>query len=239
MADHQNVTSRYSDEDLKEFKDLIDSKLEKAHHQYNSLKEQLKDVTENNNDDYAKDITDFSSIQTEVEMLNNMANHQRKYIQDLENALIRINNKSYGICVVTGELIDKKRLLAVPNTTKSVTAKTMSEMKDVQMPTERTRGFDDLDEFDEDKAAKKAEPKKPVIISKVLKKPTAAKASSSLDLDDDIDKIFSELDVIKELDEAELALDVDDDDDGFGEDDDLDNIADDVADDYDDDDDMD
>jgi RNA polymerase-binding transcription factor DksA len=239
MANQQNVTSRYSDEELKEFKDLIDAKLEKAHHQYQSLKEQLKDVTENNNDDYAKDITDFSSIQTEVEMLNNMANHQRKYIQDLENALIRINNKSYGICVVTGELIDKKRLLAVPNTTKSVTAKTMSEMKDVQMPTERTRGFDDLDEFDEDKSTKKSEPKKPVIISKVLKKPSAVKASSSLDLDDDIDKIFSELDVIKELDEADLALDVDDDDDGFGDDEDLDSIADDVADDYDEDDDMD
>jgi len=239
MANQQNVTSRYSDEELKEFKDLIDSKLEKAHHQYHSLKEQLKDVTENNNDDYAKDITDFSSIQTEVEMLNNMANHQRKYIQDLENALIRINNKSYGICVVSGELIDKKRLLAVPNTTKSVAAKTISEMKDVQMPTERSRGFDDLDEYDDEKTTKKAEPKKPVIISKVVRKPSVNKAAS-LDLgDDDIDKIFSELDVIKELDEADLALDVDDDDDSFGDDEDLDNIADDVADDYDDDDDMD
>ena len=239
MANQQNVTSRYSDEELKEFKYLIDSKLEKAHHQYQSLKEQLKDVTENNNDDYAKDITDFSSIQTEVEMLNNMANHQRKYIQDLENALIRINNKSYGICVVSGELIDKKRLLAVPNTTKSVAAKTISEMKDVQMPTERSRGFDDLDEYDDEKATKKAEPKKPVIISKVVRKPIVSKAAS-LDLgDDDIDKIFSELDVIKELDEADLALDVDDDDDSFVEDEDLDNIADDVADDYDDDDDMD
>ena len=103
-----SVTTRYNDDDLKEFKIIIDSKLDKARSQYASLKEQLKDITENNNDDFAKDITDFSSIQTEVEMLDNMANHQRKYIQDLENALIRINNKSYGICVVSGELRQKK-----------------------------------------------------------------------------------------------------------------------------------
>jgi RNA polymerase-binding transcription factor DksA len=159
MSISTNVTTRYSDDELKEFKNIIDAKLEKARSQYASLKEQLKDITENNNDDFAKDITDFSSIQTEVEMLNNMANHQRKYVQDLENALIRINNKSYGICVVSGELIDKKRLMAVPTTTKSVTAKTMSEMKDIQMPKERSRGFDDLEEVEDDKPARKAEPK--------------------------------------------------------------------------------
>lgn len=228
-----NVTSRYSDAELNEFKELITAKFEKAKSQYASLKEQLKDITENNNDDFAKDITDFSSIQSEVEMLNNMANHQRKYIQDLENALIRINNKSYGICVVTGELIDKKRLIAVPTTTKSVLAKTMSEMKDVQMPKDRNRGFDDVDDADDEKPVRKAEPKKPVIITKVIKKPSAAAKSSSLD-DDDLDKIFSELDVIKELDESELGLDDDDDDNNFNDDEDLDMIADEDTDDYDD-----
>lgn len=227
-----SVTTRYSDDDLKEFKIIIDSKLEKARSQYASLKEQLKDITENNNDDFAKDITDFSSIQTEVEMLNNMANHQRKYIQDLENALIRINNKSYGICVVSGELIDKKRLTAVPTTTKSVTAKTLSEMKDVQVPKERSRGFDDLDDSDDDKPVKKAEVKKPVIITKVIKKPSASKAIVETD-DDDLDKIFSELDVIKELDEADLGID-DEEVDSFDDDEDLDMIADDEPEDYDD-----
>lgn len=232
MSESSNITTRYSDEDLKEFKTLIEEKLEKASTQYVSLKEQLKDITENNNDDFAKDITDFSSIQTEVEMLNNMANHQRKYIQDLENALIRINNKSYGICVVTGELIDKKRLIAVPTTTKSVTAKTQSEMKDVQVPKERTRGFDDIDEGEEEKTVRKAEPKKPVIITKVIKKNTSAsKAAADLD-DEDLDKIFSELDVIKELDETELGID--DADDSYNEEEDLDMIADDEPEDYDD-----
>lgn len=234
MSTPVNVTTRYSDEDLKEFKDLIDNKLAKATEQYNSLKEQLKDITENNNDDFAKDITDFSSIQSELEMLNNMANHQRKYIQDLENALIRINNKSYGICIVTGELIDKKRLIAVPTTTKSVTAKTQAEMKDVQVPKDRARGFDDIEENEEDKPARKAEPKKPVIITKVIKKPSANKAAAEID-DDDLDKIFSELDVIKELDEAELGLD-DEEDTSFDDDEDLDMIADDEPEEYDDDD---
>lgn len=234
MITPSNVTTRYSDEDLKEFKQLLEDKFEKAKSQYLSLKEQLKDITENNNDDFAKDITDFSSIQTEVEMLNNMANHQRKYIQDLENALIRINNKSYGICVTTGELIDKKRLMAVPTTTKSVTAKTQSEMKDVQVPKDRMRGFDDIEDGDEEKPVRKAEPKKPVIITKVIKKPSSAsKASADID-DDDLDKIFSELDVIKELDEADLGIDEDDD--SFSDDEDLDMIADDEPEDYDDDD---
>jgi len=234
MITPSNVTTRYSDEDLKEFKQLLEGKLEKAKSQYLSLKEQLKDITENNNDDFAKDITDFSSIQTEVEMLNNMANHQRKYIQDLENALIRINNKSYGICVSTGELIDKKRLLAVPTTTKSVTAKTQSEMKDIQVPKDRVRGFDDIDDGDDEKPVRKAEPKKPVIITKVIKKTnTPSKAAAEID-DDDLDKIFSELDVIKELDEAELGID-EDDDDSFTDDEDLDMIADDEPEDYDDD----
>jgi len=234
MITPSNVTTRYSDEDLKEFKQLLEGKLEKAKSQYLSLKEQLKDITENNNDDFAKDITDFSSIQTEVEMLNNMANHQRKYIQDLENALIRINNKSYGICVSTGELIDKKRLLAVPTTTKSVTAKTQSEMKDIQVPKDRLRGFDDIDDGDDEKPVRKAEPKKPVIITKVIKKTnTPSKAAAEID-DDDLDKIFSELDVIKELDEAELGID-EDDDDSFTDDEDLDMIADDEPEDYDDD----
>ncbi|MBK8054494.1 MAG: hypothetical protein IPK35_14820 [Saprospiraceae bacterium] len=232
MSTPVNVTTRYSDDELKEFKDIIDKKLAKASEQYGSLKEQLKDITENNNDDFAKDITDFSSIQSELEMLNNMANHQRKYIQDLENALIRINNKSYGICVVTGELIEKKRLLAVPTTTKSVVAKTQSEMKDVQVPKDKSRGFDDIDEAEDDKPAKKAEPRKPVIITKVIKKSSTTKAAAEID-DDDLDKIFSELDVIKELDEAELGLD-DEEDTSFDDEEDLDMIADDEPEDYDD-----
>ena len=209
MSTPVNVTTRYSDDELKEFKDIIDNKLAKASEQYASLKEQLKDITENNNDDFAKDITDFSSIQSELEMLNNMANHQRKYIQDLENALIRINNKSYGICVVTGELIEKKRLLAVPTTTKSVVAKTQSEMKDVQVPKDRARGFDEIDEPQEDKPAKKAEPRRPVIITKVIKKssanPAAAKSAGKEEDDIEFDREFNDIDFDYDKEEDDIA----------------------------------
>lgn len=223
MDNPHKITSRYSDADLQEFKEVIDKKMEKAVNQYTSLKEQLKDLTENNNDDYSKDISDFSSIQTEVEMLNNMANRQSKYIKELENALIRIKNKSYGICVVTGELIDKKRLLAVPTTTKSVLAKTQSEMKDVQVPKDRDKGLDDIDDLDEDAPAKKPLPKGPTIITKVIKKSGTPK--KKLDPDDELDKIFSDLDGIDDLD-GDLNLD-DDEDSIYDNDADLGMIADD------------
>ena len=66
---------------------------------------------------------DDSNVNTEMEYLNDMAIRQRKLIQDLENALVRIKNKTYGICVISGELIDKQRLLVQPIATKSVAAK--------------------------------------------------------------------------------------------------------------------
>ena len=119
-----NTVVRYSDAELKEFKALIESKLEIAQTQQNSLQEQIMEIAENSGDDYGVDWVDDSNTGNDVEMLNNMAIRQRRYIQDLQNALIRIRNKVYGVCTVTGELIDKKRLMAVPTTTKSVAAKT-------------------------------------------------------------------------------------------------------------------
>ncbi len=80
-------------------------------------------MNENNADIQGSDWFDDSSIHSEVELLNNMAIRQRQFIQNLENALVRIENKTYGICTVTGNLIDKKRLLLVPHATKSIEAK--------------------------------------------------------------------------------------------------------------------
>ena len=122
MADnHQTV--RYSDQELAEFKALIDDKLVKAKEQLEDLRQQIIEITENTGDEHGGDWMDDSSTGADVEMLNNMAIRQRRYIQDLENALVRIRNKTYGICAITGELIDKRRLLAVPTTTKSLAAK--------------------------------------------------------------------------------------------------------------------
>ncbi|MCB0553034.1 MAG: TraR/DksA family transcriptional regulator [Phaeodactylibacter sp.] len=122
-----NTVVRYSDDELAEFKALIDKKLDNAREQLRSLQEQILEITENTSDEHGGDWMDDSSINNDVEMLNNMAIRQRRYIKDLENALVRIRNKTYGICSVTGELIDKKRLLAVPTTTKSLLAKTQEQ----------------------------------------------------------------------------------------------------------------
>ncbi len=122
-------TTRYSDAELAEFKALIEKKMENAREQLEDLTQQILDITENSSDEHGGDWVDDSSMGADVEMLNNMAIRQRRYLQDLDNALIRIRNKSYGICAVTGELIDKRRLLAVPTTTKSLAAKSEEYLK--------------------------------------------------------------------------------------------------------------
>lgn len=118
-----NGKTRYSDQELAEFKLLIDEKLTAARKELNYLQEQIVEMNENNSDIQGSDWFDDSSIHSEVELLNNMAIRQRQFIQNLENALIRIENKTYGICIITGNLIDKKRLLLVPHATKSIEAK--------------------------------------------------------------------------------------------------------------------
>ncbi len=130
---------RYSDAELAEFKELIENKLERAKEQLQSLQEQILEITENTADEHGGDWVDDSSINNEVEMLNNMAIRQRMYTKDLENALVRIKNKSYGICTVTGQLIDKKRLLAVPTTTKSLEAKAVEQQQAKPVSTEAPR----------------------------------------------------------------------------------------------------
>ncbi len=123
MANKENIT-RYSDQDLEEFRALIAKKLEQSEEQLESLQSQIMEISENSSDDHGGDWVDDSSTNNDIEMLNNMAIRQRKYLLDLNNAMMRINNKVYGVCLITGELIDKRRLLAVPTTTKSLVAKT-------------------------------------------------------------------------------------------------------------------
>lgn len=113
---------RYSDEELLEFKELIGKKLESAEKQLHYLIEEMESVTENPENRVAG-IDDATTTQ-EKEYLNQMASRQRQYIRHLENALIRIENKVYGICRVTGKLIQKNRLKAVPHATLSIEAKT-------------------------------------------------------------------------------------------------------------------
>lgn len=117
------TTVRYSDEELQEFKELITEKLAKAHQEVTFTREQMLEINENSSDQQSGDWTDESSSHTEMEMLNNMLARQQQFVRNLENALIRIQNKTYGICTITGQLIDKNRLRLVPHATKSVEAK--------------------------------------------------------------------------------------------------------------------
>ena len=119
-----SVTLRYSDEELALFKIRIEQKLEKASSDLAFLMEQVQDITDAKEDD--GDLMDDVSYNNDLEMLYTMVNRHQRHIRDLENALLRIRNKSYGICMVTGELIDKRRLMAVLTTTKSLAAKMVS-----------------------------------------------------------------------------------------------------------------
>src|SRR5205085_3175804 len=107
---------RYSDKELKEFKDLIVEKIENAKSEFTLLQQQLNNANENGTDDTGgtfKMLEDGSETLAKEEAAQ-LAARQRKFIEQLESALIRIENKSYGICRVTGKLIPKERLKAVP-----------------------------------------------------------------------------------------------------------------------------
>ena len=125
MADRTNHFSnitRYSDQDLAEFQAVIEKKMAKATRDLSFMEEQIQSISESQGAE--SDWVDETSSSIDRDMLFTMASRQRKHLQDLNNALLRIRNKSYGICTITGELIDKRRLLAVPTTTKSLAAKT-------------------------------------------------------------------------------------------------------------------
>lgn len=120
----QNQVNRYSQAELEEFRLLIQKKLDEAKAQLSSMLNQINDVNDDE-DDHGTDLIDDSNNSSHLEMLNTMVGRLRHHIRDLENALLRVHNKSYGICSVTGELIDKKRLMAVLTTTKSIAGKTL------------------------------------------------------------------------------------------------------------------
>lgn len=117
--------TRYNDEELEEFKLIINEKITLAKESYNDMIRQLMNADSNDVDDTTpqyKALEEGSSTQSKEELVN-MANRQHKFIQGLEAALIRIKNKTYGIDRITGELIPKERLRAVPHATLSVASK--------------------------------------------------------------------------------------------------------------------
>ena len=116
---------RYSREELKEFEDLILEKLNLARKEVNFIKETLSRKNDSGTDNTASPtkVLEDGADTAEKESLNQLAARQLKFIQQLENALIRVRNGSYGLCIQTGKLIPKERLRAVPHTQHSIEAK--------------------------------------------------------------------------------------------------------------------
>ena len=118
---------RYSDADLQEFKQLIQDKIDKAEKDLGLIKESFINDQNNGTDDTSPTFKAFEEGAETLSKEQNalLAGRQEKFILDLKNALIRIQNKTYGICRVTGKLIAKERLRAVPHATLSIEAKNM------------------------------------------------------------------------------------------------------------------
>lgn len=117
----EHEKTRYSDDELQEFRELIEEKLEVAKKQLASFLEQIT-ISGESSDSKVKGLDDAVSG-VERERMTRLASRQKKHIQHLENALLRIQNKVYGICRDTGKLISKERLRAVPHATLSIAAK--------------------------------------------------------------------------------------------------------------------
>lgn len=116
---------RYSDTDLQEFKDIILKKMARAEEDLALLESSYKNGANNDTDDTSPT---FKSFEEGSDTMSKEANvqlaiRQEKFIRDLKNALLRIENKTYGVCRVTGELIQKERLKLVPHATLSIEAK--------------------------------------------------------------------------------------------------------------------
>nr|WP_322623266.1 TraR/DksA C4-type zinc finger protein [uncultured Flavobacterium sp.] len=125
MVDEQQI--RYSDADLAEFKELITNKIEKAKADLDLIRSAYLNDLNNGTDDTSPTFKAFEegSETMSKEANSQLAIRQEKFIRDLKNALIRIENKTYGICKVTGKLIGKERLKLVPHATMSIEAKNM------------------------------------------------------------------------------------------------------------------
>ena len=123
------IKNRFSDKELAEFKLLIEEKIEKANEDLNLLKSAYMNNGNNGTDDTSPTFKAFEegSQTMSKEANTQLAIRQEKFIRDLKNALIRIENKTYGVCRVTSKLIRKERLVLVPHATLSIEAKNMQK----------------------------------------------------------------------------------------------------------------
>ena len=125
----KETKARYSDEELEDFRKLIEDKINKAQADLDLLRSAYMNDGNNGTDDTSPTFKAFEegSETMSKEANTQLAIRQEKFIRDLKNAMIRIENKTYGVCRVTGKLINKKRLLLVPHATLSIEAKNLQK----------------------------------------------------------------------------------------------------------------
>jgi len=125
----EETKTRYSDTELEEFRAIIVEKIEKAQEQLDLIKSAYMNDGDNGTDDTSPTFKAFEEGSTVMskEANSQLAIRQEKFIRDLKNALVRIENKTYGICRVTQKLISKERLKLVPHATLSIEAKNMQK----------------------------------------------------------------------------------------------------------------
>ena len=125
----KEIKGRYSDKELDNFRKLIEDKIKKAQADLNLLRSAYMNDGNNGTDDTSPTFKAFEegSETMSKEANTQLAIRQEKFIRDLKNAMIRIENKTYGVCRVTGKLINKKRLLLVPHATLSIEAKNIQK----------------------------------------------------------------------------------------------------------------
>jgi RNA polymerase-binding transcription factor DksA len=111
---------RYSEKDLAQFGERIKKDYQQAKLELKMLRDQVSELSETMSEGFGADMGEDSSSVSQMELLNEQVLRKRDLIQDLQNAMLRIKNKVYGTCSVTGKLIDRQRLEAIPTTTKSV-----------------------------------------------------------------------------------------------------------------------
>ena len=124
-----DTKNRYSDKDLEAFRVLIQEKIDKAEHDLELIKSAYMNDHNNGTDDTSPTFKAFEegSATMSKEANSALAIRQEKFIRDLKNAMIRIENKTYGVCRVTGKLINPERLKLVPHATLSIEAKNMQK----------------------------------------------------------------------------------------------------------------
>ena len=132
------VKTRYTDEELEEFRQIILAKLDKAKKDYDILKSSITHEESNDTMDTSPTfkVLEEGATTLSKEEAGRLAQRQLKFIQHLQAALIRIENKTYGICRVTGKLIPKDRLRIVPHATLSIEAKRVQSVPNVPRPSE-------------------------------------------------------------------------------------------------------